>query len=99
MKTEKSGNARIAFTLYNRMIVLLLWVIVLLWVYSRNRLTREEHIERESQQFADAIGYDGIMQKYAEDLENDPQLRELHYKGMFDDALEEAQKGLNDDAR
>lgn len=71
----------------NRIISLLLWCLFLFWAYSKDRLTREEHIEIESKRFAEAIGYDEFMQKFQRKLDADPERKKRYYMRKFEEAI------------
>lgn len=73
----------------NRIITLLLWVVVLLWVFSRDRLTEAEHRQRENARFREAVNFEAFKRKKAQKLADDPDFKKHYYDRKFEMAMED----------
>lgn len=73
----------------NRVIAALLWVVFLLWVYARNRMTKAEHLEEQSRRIRKDPGYIQRKKTFEDLFASDPKFRKIYYESLYEDALEE----------
>lgn len=70
-----------------RIIALLLWVIFLLWVYAKDRMTKEEHIQRESERLQNSPIIQEMDRRWKEEIAADPELKEAYIMETYESAL------------